>query len=326
VQEVQLYATVYDSRQRMVTNLARNDFVVYEDNQPVEITNFSADRTPVSLGIVLDTSGSMLGEKIQAARQALEQFLDELLDPDGEAFLYRFSDQPVLLQGWTSDREAIVRALGRIVPDGGTAMYDAVAEAVPLASRGRNQKKALVVISDGNDTSSYVDVRTVNQRVRASELLVYAIGIDGDAPRVPFSAPPPRRPPVPRGPSWPFPRPRPFPIPGGRFPAVSGQCPAVSGQFGGPQRGPFGRAQGADAPVNVAALREMTDDSGGRTEVVRDARDLYPATRSISDELSHQYSLGYSSNAPKDHKWHTIRVEVRSGDYHVRYRRGYIAE
>ena len=74
----------------------------------------------------------------------------------------------------------------------------------------------------------------------------------------------------------------------------------------------------------MSALRDITDDSGGRTEIVRYARDLEPATSSIADELSKQYYLGYSGAAPKDGKWHSIRVEVRNG-YRVRARRGYIA-
>ena len=69
----------------------------------------------------------------------------------------------------------------------------------------------------------------------------------------------------------------------------------------------------------------MTDDSGGRTEIVRDARDLNPATASIADELSKQYPLGYASTLPKDGRWHSIRVDVRDHSYHVRSRRGYSA-
>ncbi len=80
-----------------------------------------------------------------------------------------------------------------------------------------------------------------------------------------------------------------------------------------------------DDRVNVAALREMTDDSGGRTEIVRDPRDLNPATASIADELSKQYYLGYSPLAKRDGRWHSIRVEVRNQSYKIRARRGYMA-
>jgi hypothetical protein len=77
--------------------------------------------------------------------------------------------------------------------------------------------------------------------------------------------------------------------------------------------------------VNAAALRAITDDSGGRTEIVRSARDLDPATTNIADELSKQYSLGYPASGNKDGRWHAIVVEVRGESYRVRARRGYIA-
>ena len=80
-----------------------------------------------------------------------------------------------------------------------------------------------------------------------------------------------------------------------------------------------------DDRVNIAALRDITDDSGGRTEVIRYARDLDPATAGIADELSKQYFLGYASTGVKDGRWHAIRVEVRDGRYHVRARRGFVA-
>ena len=88
-----------------------------------------------------------------------------------------------------------------------------------------------------------------------------------------------------------------------------------------------GRSRGTpnDSRVNVIALREMTDDSGGRTEIVRDPQDLDPATASIADELSKQYYLGYDSSEKKDGRWHTIRVTVRNSHYLVRARKGYIA-
>jgi Mg-chelatase subunit ChlD len=79
-----------------------DDFLVYEDNQPVEVTHFSAERVPVSLGIAIDTSGSMAGEKIQEAQNALDRFVFELLDKQDEFFIYRFSNYPTLLQGWTA--------------------------------------------------------------------------------------------------------------------------------------------------------------------------------------------------------------------------------
>jgi VWFA-related protein len=185
-----------------------------------------------------------------------------------------------------------------------------VAEAVPLAQTGQHRKKALLIISDGNDTNSSVPVRSLRQMVRESEVLVYAVGIDGQAQTWT------RRGGIPGGGGG-LPFPIPFPIPG-RRPSWPGTPPTQPGG-GGISIG------NADDRVNVAALRELTDDSGGRTEVVRDARDLDPATESIADELSRQYSLGYSSTRPRDGKWHAIEVRVPDTRYRVRARRGYMA-
>src|SRR5436305_1578207 len=181
IELINVTATVSDSSGRFVPGLRKEDFAVYEDDQPMEVTHFSAERVPVSLGIALDTSGSMAGEKLQEAQTALDRFLYELLDRQDEIFIYRFSNYPTLLQSWTTDRQLLTRALGRITPNGGTAMYDAIAEAIPLAQQGKNRKKALLLVSDGNDTASSTGILPVKQMIRESEVLVYAIGIDAES-------------------------------------------------------------------------------------------------------------------------------------------------
>ena len=95
---INVTATVSDFNGRFVPNLRKEDFVVYEDDQRVDITHFSAERVPVSLGITLDTSGSMAGEKMEAARDAVNRFLSMLLDRDDQMFLFRFSNFPKLVQ------------------------------------------------------------------------------------------------------------------------------------------------------------------------------------------------------------------------------------
>jgi Ca-activated chloride channel homolog len=315
VELINVTATVSDASGRFVSGLRQEDFVIYEDDQPVNVTHFNAERVPVSLGIVLDTSGSMAGSKIQAAQNALDKFLYELLDKQDEIFLYRFSNSVVLLQDWTKDRQLLSRALGRITPNGGTALYDAVSEAIPLTQQGQYRKKALLVISDGNDTASASGIREVKAQIRESEVLVYAVGIDGEGEVTRRTGPPPR-----------MPLPIPFPFPGGRG-GRGGRPgwpqPPIGG--GGGTGGGWPRSVTSDDRVNVAALRDMTDDSGGRTEIIRDPRDLNPATANIADELSKQYYLGYPSSGKKDGRWHAIRVEVRNRNYRVRARRGYLA-
>ena len=105
---------------------------------------------------------------------------------------------------------------------------------------------------------------------------------------------------------------------GGRRPP-----PAAPPTF--PPTSPRGNNRANDDHVNVAALREITDDSGGRTEIVRGARDLDPATAGIADELSRQYYIGYAATGVKDGRWHPIRLELRNPSYTVRARRGFVA-
>ena len=275
---------------------------------------------PVSLGIVLDTSGSMVGEKLTHALMAIDRFLTRLLSPEDEIFLYKFSNFPELVQDWTTDRTRLSRAIRRINAGGGTAMLDAIAESVPLAQTGQNRKRAIVLISDGNDTDSQSSLNEVKQLIRESEVMVYAVGIDGQAEGTIFGLPPTTRGPLPPSPS---------PFPGGRRPRGPGGVilPQTS-QFQWPfPQGPATRRRmpAGDDRVNAHALREITDDSGGRTEIVRSSRDLDPATANIADELSRQYYLGYASTTEKDGRWHAIRVETRDKSLRVRARRGYIA-
>ncbi len=342
VELINVSATVVDSAVRFVPNLHKEDFVLYEDDKLQPITHFSDERVPVSLGILLDISGSMEGEKFRNATASIERFLRDLLGPEDEVFLYTFNDHAQMVQGWTKDRDLVMRELRRQYPAGGTAMYDAVAEAIPYAQRGHNRKKATVIISDGKDNKSATSVGELRNLIRETEVLIYAIGIDGEGfHRTNYNTG------GGRGGRWPpgrWPQQTPstqfqpgselqimlkqiqWPMPGGGRPPMGPRFPP---QFPQPPRYPPQYPQRPQSPmddrVNSHALRELTDDSGGRTEIVKDSSDLGPATASIADELSRQYSLAYEPVAPKDGRWHTIRVEAKNRDYKVRARRGYMA-
>src|SRR5882672_1202404 len=215
VELVNVTATVSDDNGHFVPSLTKDDFAVFEDGAPQEIAQFSNERVPVSLGILLDTSGSMTPEKMSSARSAIDRFIYDLLGKDDELFFMQFASVPDLLQGWTYDRRAISRAVGQVTAAGGTAMYDAIAQALPIAADGRNQKKAILVISDGNDTNSRTSVGQLRNLIRESEVMVYALGVDGDDVST-FTAPQPRRPSTPRFP---------IPIPGGRGRFPGGRFP-----------------------------------------------------------------------------------------------------
>jgi len=307
VELVNVTATVTDDTGRFVSGLRKEDFTVYDDGARQDVTYFSNDRVPVSLGILLDASGSMTSDKIATAKAAIERFIYDLLGKDDELFFMEFANHPRLRQQWTRDRRAITRAVDSVNPSGGTALYDAVADAIPFASAGENRKKAILVISDGNDSNSGISVGELRQLIRESEVLVYALGVDGtgrssSSGRV---SPPPVQ--------IPLPVPFPFPIPRGRRPAF----PQTTG-------GIFNRNPTAER-VNSDALHQITDDTGGRTEIVRGFEGLDAATARIADELSRQYYIGYASSGKKDGKWHAIRVEVVDRHLTVRARKGYVA-
>lgn len=332
VELINVNATVTDPSGRFVSGLRKEDFRVYQDDQLQTITHFDNERVPVSLGILLDTSGSMHGERMAAARRALHRFLYDLLGPDDELFLMKFDTRPELIQSWTQDRRLISNALARVRAAGGTSLYDAVAAALPMIRGGMHRKKALVIISDGNDTTSGTTIRELQPLIRQSEVLIYAIGLDADGQTSSSLQQ------APLGTALlaqqrPVPRPRPFPIPGrprpGRPSPLPPQGPIVLPPPSPPPPIATPRSQGriqSSDRVNVAALRDITDESGGRTEIIRTTFDLDPATAGIADELSQQYYLGYPADGVRDGRWHTIRVEVRDPSYRVRARTGFLAQ
>ena len=315
VELVHVTATVTDPSGHFVSGLGRDDFTVAEDGVLQEVTSFSRDRVPVSLGIILDASGSMSRDKLTAARAAIDRLIVDLLGPEDELFFLEFADTAQLTQEWTRDRRAISEAVGAVRSVGGTAMYDAVAAALPVAGRGVHRKKALLLISDGNDTDSHLDVEELVRRIRASDVLVYALGIDADdelrsgsasRPQVRFPGLPP-------------------PFPGGRRPGRPPFPPAPP-TFPTPPIVPDDTwTRRPDDRVDADALRRITDDTGGRTEILRRVDDLDAATASLADEWSRQYSLGYVSPAGRDGRWHGISVTVRDGRLTVRARQGYVA-
>ena len=220
---INVTATVTDEYGRFVPSLTKDDFAIFENGRRQEISHFSSDRTPVSLGILLDTSGSMTPDKMAAARSAIDRFIYDLLGRDDELFFMEFASTARVAQAWTTDRAAISRAVSRVDPVGGTAIYDAIAKALPMAAAGRHKKKAVLVISDGNDTSSMISVPLLRQQIRDSEVLVYALGVDGAVQRESGRARPPIiGVPVPN----PFPRPR-GPFSSRRSSAAAAVAPAA---------------------------------------------------------------------------------------------------
>jgi Ca-activated chloride channel homolog len=177
VEEVILYATVVDPRNRVVNNLDRSAFQVFEDGQPQQITSFRREDIPVSLGIVIDNSGSMRNKRPAVNQAALN--LVRASNKQDDVFVVNYNDEAYNDQDFTSDINLLKEGLEKVDARGGTAMYDAVvASADHLAKGGKHDKKVLLVITDGEDNASR---NSLEEAVRAVQNengpTVYTIGI-----------------------------------------------------------------------------------------------------------------------------------------------------
>lgn len=179
---VTMTLTVQDLYGRYVSGLKKQAFRIFDNNQEQEITFFSDADAPISIGIVFDVSGSMSGEKIQKARKALERFV-ATNHPSDEYFLIAFNERAQLLLNRTRDAQAALDKFTLVKPAGNTALYDAVYLGVEKVTLGSRQKKALLIISDGQDNSSRYNFGEVRRLTKESDVVTYAVGINdaGDA-------------------------------------------------------------------------------------------------------------------------------------------------
>ena len=180
VEEVQLYATVVDKHNRMVSDLNQDNFTVYEDGQEQKITSFRREDIPVSLGILIDNSGSMRDKRPAVNQAALN--LVRASNPSDEVFVVNYNDELYLDQDFTAQVPLLREALQKVEARGGTALYDAVmASADHLEKGGKRQKKVLLVVTDGEDNESTHTLEEAVQAVQGENgPTVYAIGILGD--------------------------------------------------------------------------------------------------------------------------------------------------
>ena len=176
---INVVATVVDGKGKTVPNLTIDDFIVDEDGERQTITLLvpSAD-LPISIGVILDESNSMRS-KIRTAQSAVDRFLS-MIHPDDEIFLMTFAMRARLIADFTSDRGRLTNALrAGVNVDGGTALYDSLYQALEYVKQGRHQKKAVLLVTDGEDTGSLTRSDKALQYIREAEMLVYSIGIRG---------------------------------------------------------------------------------------------------------------------------------------------------
>jgi VWFA-related protein len=350
VQLVNIVATVTDERGRYVSDLTPDDFIVKEDGQIQKISNLRQSQDlPVSVGIVLDSSASM-DRKITTAATAVERFIRRILDDD-DIFLMTFANRPTLVQDFTNDRNRLAGALRRVAVGGETALYDALVDSLRHIKGGLHTRKAILLITDGEDTASYINLDQASLAVRESEILVYGLGISaspegplsGPANRIPSSPPviindpSGRRPPtigLPGGITIPIPMPGVPSNPGGpQFPGGRGTPPGqripLTTQFQR-QRLPGGTTITLSDGVDMNVLDAFADASGGKAFLLTgswaDSRggEINNVLDEIAAELRNQYSIDYYPSHPiKDGKWHTIQVTAKNKNYHVRARKQY---
>ena len=180
VEEVILHATVLDDKQRLVTNLEKNAFAVYENNQPQTISSFRHEDIPVAMGIVIDNSGSMREKRDKVNKAAIN--LVRSSNPQDQVFVVNFNDEYYLDQDFTGAVPKLREALEKVESRGGTALYDAVvASADHLKKNAKLEKKVLFVVTDGEDNASRESLETAIHRLQAENgPTVYAIGLLGE--------------------------------------------------------------------------------------------------------------------------------------------------
>jgi Ca-activated chloride channel family protein len=292
VRLVNVVATVTDARGRSVSNLKMEDFVLEEDGRPQQITHFSQDaEAPVSVGILLDASGSM-NRRIRTAVEAVERF-SRRIHEDDDIFLISFSDRPVLRQDFTDDRDKLSQALRRLNATGGTALYDALTNGLEKIRSGRHHKRAILLLTDGQDTASTAKLDDVVKSIRRSDLLVYPVGISGLTYANDFDPSSVR--------------------------VLSAMFPVGAAQ----------RTQNRSDEVDFNVLRTLAENSGGRAfmlaeSLINRGGQIEKVLDAIADELRSQYTLGFYPSRPDDGRYHSLRVRARNGNI-VRARRGYLS-
>jgi Ca-activated chloride channel homolog len=268
VDVVSLNVTVTEGTGKYVTDLNQDDFDVYEDGARQSLTFFSKTQTPISLALLLDTSASM-EERMSIAQEAAIGFARQLHKED-QAEIIDFDSQVRILAPFTNDGPALEKAIRSTTANGSTSLYNAVyislkeLRKTKASSTSDIRRQAIVLLSDGDDTSSLIEFDEVLDLAKRSETSIYAIGL---------------------------------------------------------RQGEIGRREFKEAEF---VLRQLSQETGGKAFFPTDARELPKIYQAIWDELSSQYSVGYTSSNPKrDGAWRRILVRIQRPGLTARTKQGY---
>ena len=179
VELVNVVATVLDEQGKYMDGLKLDDFQVFEDGQEQKISFFSHDlRVPISVGVLIDNSGSMR-HKLQQALQTVRE-IALALGPQDEMFVMSFNSDVEVRHHFTPNMQEIQRSMRDIKAGGETAAYDAIQQGIDEMKMAKHNKKILLLVTDGFDTKSHINSGQVEDILKRAEVLVYAIGIDDD--------------------------------------------------------------------------------------------------------------------------------------------------
>jgi len=269
---VSMSVTVTDATNRYITDLTEKDFEIFEDGVKQELTLFNRTNLPVALSLLIDTSSSM-EDRMNSAQEAAIGFIRKLRPSDlGEVI--GFDSRAEVLQKFTSNPTELESAIRKTVAGGSTSLNNALyislkgLKKIPVRQEDEIRRQAIVLLSDGEDTSSLVSFDDVLDLARRSETAIYAIGLMEDS--------------------------------------------------AGNQSKGFREA--------TYALRQLTTDTGGRAFFPADVKSLASVYGQIYDELSSQYTIGYTSKNPRrDGAWRRIVVRVARPNVQARTKQGYFA-
>jgi Ca-activated chloride channel homolog len=272
VELVSLNVTVTDGTNHYVTDLQQGDFAVYEDGVKQDVTFFNRTNLPIALALLLDTSASM-ETKLTTAQEAAIGFARRLREHDlGE--VVDFDSRVTVLQGFTNNQQELETAIRKTSAGGSTSLYNAVYIAlkdlkkVIAKNADEIRRQAIVVLSDGEDTSSLLPFEEVLDLAKRSETAIYAIGLRSSEPG-------------------------------------TGSKGFKEAEF---------------------VLRQFAQETGGRAFFPNQIADLAGVYGQIADELSSQYTVGYTSKNPRrDGAWRRVVVRVDRPNLTARTKQGYFA-
>jgi Ca-activated chloride channel family protein len=271
VDVVSMNVTVTDSSNRYVTDLTETDFEIFEDGVKQDLTLFNRSNLPVALSLLIDTSSSM-EDRMGTAQDAAIGFIRKLRGSDlGEVI--GFDSRAEVLQKFTNNTAQLEQAIRKTVAGGSTSLNNAIyislkgLKKIPTKTEEEVRRQAIVLLSDGEDTSSLVSFDDVLDLARRSETAIYAIGLMSDEP-----------------------------------------------------------SQSKGFREATYALRQLTNDTGGRAFFPADVKSLASVYGQIYDELSSQYTIGYTSkNQKRDGAWRRLVVRVARPSVQARTKQGYFA-